>query len=130
MYTYCWNNPIRYVDFSGNAPVLPAALALYLAAVMSSPDLHYEMMFFSESMARGDYFSAFFDAVSIGIPVVSGGGRTASAIMKQIFPSIPDSVKAFKTLSNAERIADITSSAWVMPYKELKLYAEGLGLNV
>ncbi|WP_424141323.1 RHS repeat-associated core domain-containing protein [Sporosalibacterium faouarense] len=53
LYTYCWNNPIRYVDPSGNAPV--TLLYLYLTYVASSPDTHIDMEMMSYSILQGDY---------------------------------------------------------------------------
>ncbi len=73
LYGYCMNNPVGYVDLSGEIPAaVVLALYAYAQSVITSPDLQYDMQMLAYDIERGDYLSAAFDLVDILSPGISG----------------------------------------------------------
>ncbi len=83
LFAYCMNNPVRYVDSSGQiSEWVLLALYSYAQAVITSPDLQYDMQMLAYDISQGDYVSAAFDVVDILAPGISGSKAVPKAIRK------------------------------------------------
>jgi len=82
LYTYCHNNPILYVDVSGNNPIM--AIYLYVTAVATSPDTQMDVQFIANDLAEGDYVAAILDAVGVLVPGATGLGKTGKKVAEQV----------------------------------------------
>lgn len=82
-YSYCYNNPLKYIDPTGNETMLVAMLAMYINAVISSPDLSSDLQQLAVDAQTGDFFGMAIDAVSAAVPGLSAtmanAGRKAIA---------------------------------------------------
>ncbi|QOR35930.1 RHS repeat-associated core domain-containing protein [Clostridium sp. 'deep sea'] len=96
LYTYCINNPVKYIDPSGNVPILPLLFYLYCEAVLTSPDVHMDMQLIADDIARGSYGEAALDSLGFVIPGVTGLGRVAkSKIVPKALSKADDAIKFF-----------------------------------
>lgn len=123
LYTYCWNNPGKYIDYSGNNPA--AVIYMYVTAVASSPDTQMDMQCIALDLSQGNYFAAAFDSAGVLIPGVTGLGKTADNVASRV-------LKFFGRKSRKE--IDITKQLFgngqvVMSYKNLKSIVKGTGLE-
>ena len=58
VHVYCVSNPLKYVDSSGEiADWVIVALYGYAQAVISSPDLQFDMQMLAFDISQGDYFT-------------------------------------------------------------------------
>ena len=96
LYTYSWNNPIKYVDPSGHDPI--TIISIWIASVTASPDTQMDMQFISDNLARGDYLGAGLDALGMAIPGATGISKTADDIAKFAGKKLDDLGKGTKKL--------------------------------
>ena len=105
-YVYCVNDPLKYMDVSGNAVIL-AFLTTYGYLIVSSPDFQLDLDMLAFDLSQGDYVSAGFDVLDILAPGISGSksipkvvnglddaSDTARAIgkgVKEVLSEIPSS---------------------------------------
>lgn len=71
-YSYVRNNPLKYVDPSGNHP----ALLAYACALLASPDLAQDLAWVGTDIISGDYEAAAYGLVGLGIPLVGAGATS------------------------------------------------------
>lgn len=100
LYTYSWNNSLKYFDPSGNEPI--TILALWAAAVSASPDTQIDMQFIADDLSRGDYLAAGLDAIGTAIPGVSGVSKIGDDVAKVVGKGLDDIGKASKKLFNID----------------------------
>lgn len=111
-YTYVRNNPLKYVDPSGNVIQIPAALGLYAIAVANSPDLAIDMNYFSQSSAEFMQhpnavtgLGALANLASIAIPGESFGPAAKAALKSGGDELVEQGAKA--VARNANEIGDV-----------------------
>ncbi len=116
LYAYCMNNPMNFVDPSGDSAIAGVILALYgyAQAVITSPDLQYDMQVFAYDISQGDYTSAAFDVVDILAPGISGS-KMAPKFIRKYFDDVvgmfrSPGVRAVSNLST-ERISHIINGS-------------------
>ena len=107
-YVYCRNNPIKYVDPSGEvADWVILALYGYAQAVITSPDLQYDMQMLAHDISQGDYVSAAFDVVDILAPGISGS-KMVPKFIKKYFNDVANWVGGVK-IKNIEDLISAKS---------------------
>ena len=114
---YANNNPIMFVDPNGKiATEVILAIYGYAQAVLSSPDLQFDVEMFAYDVAQGDYVSAIFDVVDILVPGLSGA-RMVPKFIRKFFGDgakvADDIVAAGKTVS---KIGDVPE--WIRRLNE------------
>ena len=83
LYVYCMDNPVIFLDMSGNAAEwLIMALYGYAQAVVTSPDLQYDMEMIALDISQKDYISAAFGLVDVLMPGFSGSKMIPKFIRK------------------------------------------------
>ena len=122
-YTYCYNNPTRFFDRTGNIPVETvldiASAAQSLASLIADPNL-----------ANLGFFA--WDVASALLPYVPGSYVAKGA---KLVGHIDDISGLTKALSKADNIADAAEaivggrSAIVMSYTELRKTVKSLGIK-
>jgi RHS repeat-associated protein len=116
-YAYCGNNPVNYVDPSGNYIQLPIT---YITALGTSPDTSRDMMMLSESGAAfvenpnfWTGLAAGLDAGALIVPGVSAGGSKIAKGAKQTVSKVKD---FFKGAGEAtEDVIQITKDGVALP---------------
>ena len=96
-YAYARNNPLKYTDPSGNFIFIPPAIYLgtiafsgYASAVINSPDFQYDLADWYDSISSiksdpknmTNYLPLIASGITTALPVVSGGGHSVKALMK------------------------------------------------
>ena len=106
LYAYCMNNPVKYVDPSGEvADWVILALYGYAQAVITSPDLQYDMQMLAYDISQGDYVSAAFDVVDILAPGISGS-KMVPKFIRKYFDDVANWLGGVKT----KNIEDLISA--------------------
>ncbi len=80
-YTYCYNNPLSYVDKDGHNPLFYYAY-LYIMSICSAPDTQMDLEFLAADLTSGDYTAAAFDMIGILVPGGTGFGQSTKSVKK------------------------------------------------
>ena len=121
LYTYCYGNPIKYYDPSGNAIDIIFDVA---SAAWSLIDLCKNPTFANFGFLVWDLGSIFIPFVT-GSYVAKGGKLIVNSVK-----AADNFADAFKVLNKADRFLAVANGKVVAPYKQLKKVAKGLGLEV
>ncbi|MBE0450723.1 MAG: SBBP repeat-containing protein [Clostridia bacterium] len=93
-YSYVLNNPKIYVDPDGHF-VVSAALTVYLATLVSSPDFYFDMTFLAMDIASGDWSAVKWDLVGVAVAFVPTKAIDFSVtFVKNNSPTIVKAVKS------------------------------------
>jgi len=115
LYTYCYNNPVNYVDPSG----------YYIESILDVAFFTYDISMIVQNPTNPVNWAALVaDGVCIVLPVATGGGPLIRTIAH-----VDDIVKAGRSLSINEKIAYFGNGNAVLPYKSLKSIMKGTGLE-
>ncbi|MFA5528796.1 MAG: RHS repeat-associated core domain-containing protein [Peptostreptococcales bacterium] len=107
VYSYCYNNPIKYVDSSGHIPV---AVYLYLSALGTAPDTHLDIMMLADSWAAFNEDKTFsnglaviLDVAALLTPYVPSGAGNVDEGIRTVAKLTDDGggVKSFKEIATS-----------------------------
>ncbi len=107
-YSYCLNNPLKYVDPGGHSPLL-VALYSYIIAVISAPDFYQDIQQLVLDAQTADITGMAIDLISAALPGLSAS--TANIGRKAFSGAIEMASKAADKMGDAGRVAkNVTKS--------------------
>jgi len=114
-YAYTRNNPLKYIDPSGNIIQIPLLLygaGTYATTVVAAPDYQQDVFFLSQSTAEFRENPNLRNAVSVGVDIASVAlpaasfGLTARALLKSGGDEVVEQ-GAKAVAKNAEKVGDV-----------------------